>query len=99
MVLLDMRTFTLNIAKDGFVRRRKTSIWRVGTVDGSNAVFPSDERIEELFRRTVRNAGKLVVAYNPNNANYFTAELPLGTEPKQRKPFLEALENETRFIG
>lgn len=73
-----------------------SSTWRIGSEDGSDIVFPSDERIAELWRDTVKDGGELTVIAksDENRSNHCGVQIPKGTKPIQRQPFLNALGRE-----
>lgn len=94
MIAIDMVAFSFT----GHQRTKKnTSTWRIGSIDMREVNFPSNDRISQLWRDTVKEGGDLLVIED-EGSNYRGAEIPRGIKPAKRAPFLEALGNEVTAV-
>ena len=68
------------------------SQWRLGTVDHSEVLFPDSKLLRKLFRRHSPATGELQVIFR--RPNCLVVEIPAGTTPPGREPFVRAVEQE-----
>lgn len=74
MIPMDMVPFSFTGHKR---TREQTSTWRVGSVDMKDIKFPSNDRIAELWRNTVKDGGELLVI-DEEGSNHRAIEIPRG---------------------
>ncbi len=94
MIPMDMVPFSFTGHKR---TTENTSTWRIGSADMKDINFPSNDRMAELWRNTVKDGGELLVI-NEYGSNFRGAEIPRGIKPVRRAPFLEALAHEVTLV-
>ena len=71
------------------------SDWQIRAEDGREATFPSEERLQTLFRQQVSSSDDLIVKEREDN--HIIVQVPPDLVPQQCEAFLSAVWNETAF--
>lgn len=81
---------------------RDHALWRIEPLEPQQCVFPSSERMEELFSRLYRSRTKTELRVRERvgePAKHILVEIPTYTDKTKRIPFLVALGKETEERG
>jgi hypothetical protein len=91
---LKMETWSLIPHRDEWQARKGYGGWWLGGVSMEDATLPTDERLKQLFVEKVPGKGELFVV--SRGSHHVLIAIPTGTKPALRRPFLEAVEAESR---